>query len=120
MKKLLIGTGNPAKLATYKELLKDFQVEVVSSKELGIKEPEENASSFEDEAVKKAKYYFQKSGIPAIVDDGGFEIEVLNGEPGLKSKRWIGREMTDEEIIAERSEERRVGKECRSRWSPYH
>ncbi len=101
MNKILIGTGNPSKLETYKKLLKDFDLEVISSKSLNIPEPEENADSFEKEAVEKAKYYFEKSGIPAIVDDGGFEIEALNDEPGIKSKRWIGREMTDEEIIAE-------------------
>jgi XTP/dITP diphosphohydrolase len=101
MKKILIGTGNQAKVDTYKRLLKDFGLEVVSAKDLKISEPEENAKSFEEEAIKKAKYYFEKSGIPAVVDDGGFEIEALNGEPGIKSKRWIGREMSDEEIISE-------------------
>ncbi|MBX4191569.1 MAG: hypothetical protein KW804_02090 [Candidatus Doudnabacteria bacterium] len=101
MKKILIGTGNKAKLATYKKLLKDFNFEIISSKDLGLSEPEEKADNFEQEAVKKAKYYFETSGIPAVVDDGGFEIEALNGEPGVKSKRWIGREMSDEEIISE-------------------
>lgn len=100
-KKILIGTGNPSKLAAYKKLLSDLKLQVVSSKDLNIPEPEETASNFEEEAVKKAKYYFEKSGIPTIVDDGGFEIEALNGEPGIRSRRWIGREMSDEEIIAE-------------------
>lgn len=101
MKKILIGTGNPAKLERYKKLLAEFNFEVVSSKDLNITEPEETGSTFEQTAIEKAKYYFEKSGIPTIVDDGGFEIEVLNGEPGVKSNRWIGREMTDEEIISE-------------------
>ncbi|MBX4186678.1 MAG: hypothetical protein KW802_00230 [Candidatus Doudnabacteria bacterium] len=101
MAKILIGTGNKAKVEQYKKLLKGFGLEVISANDLDIPAPEENASSFEEEAVNKANYYFQKSGIPAIVDDGGFEIAALNGEPGIKSKRWIGREMTDDEIIAE-------------------
>ena len=101
MKKLLIGTGNPAKLNTYKLLLKDFKFEVVSAKELGIPAPEEVGSTFEQQAIDKANYYFKKSGIPAIVDDGGFEIDALNGEPGIKSHRWLGHEMEDDEIIAE-------------------
>src|SRR4051812_12860463 len=101
MNKILIGTGNSAKLEVMKKLLKDFNLEVVSAKDLNIPAPEENENSFEKEAISKAKYYFEKSGIPSIVDDGGFEIEALNGEPGVRSKRWIGREMTDEEIIAE-------------------
>src|SRR3989344_1102916 len=101
MKKLLIGTGNQAKINTYKNLLKGFNLEVVSAKDLNIPAPEENGKSFEEEAINKAKYYFEKSGIPTLVDDGGMEIEALNGEPGVRSKRWVGREMTDDEIIAE-------------------
>src|SRR5258708_37700786 len=101
MNKILIGTGNQAKVSAYKKLLAGLNLEIVSSKDLNIIEPDENAKSMEEEAIKKAKYYYDKSGIPAIVDDGAFEIEALNGEPGLKSRRWIGREMTDEEIISE-------------------
>jgi len=101
MKKLLLGTGNPSKISSYRKLLAHMGFDLVTAKDLGIPEPEETASSFEEEAIRKAKYYYEKSKIPAIVDDGGFMIEALNGEPGLKSKRWIGREMTDEEIIQE-------------------
>ena len=101
MKKILIGTGNQAKFATYKKLLEGTGLEVISAKDLNIPEPEEKAETFEEEAVKKATYYFQKSGIPAIGDDGGCEIEALNGEPGIHSNRWIGRKMTDDEIISE-------------------
>ncbi|MEJ0021227.1 MAG: non-canonical purine NTP pyrophosphatase [Candidatus Doudnabacteria bacterium] len=100
-KKILIGTGNPAKVGTYKKLLKNLDLEIVSAKDLNIEAPEEKAKSFEEEAIKKAEFYFKRSGIPVIVDDGGFEIEVLNNEPGIKSRRWIGREMTDEEVISE-------------------
>src|ERR1044072_2503159 len=101
MKKLLIGTTNPAKLQTYKTLLKDFNFELVTSKDLNIPAPDEVGQNFEDVAVAKAKYYFQKSGLPALVDDGGMEIEALGGEPGVKSHRWIGRQMKDHEIVAE-------------------
>ncbi|MBI2607722.1 MAG: hypothetical protein HYW51_02770 [Candidatus Doudnabacteria bacterium] len=99
--KILIGTGNSAKVNTYQKLLKDFDLEVVSAKELNIQPPEEKGDTFEEEAVNKAKYYFKQSGIPSLVDDGGMEIEALNGEPGIKSHRWLGHEMNDEEIIGE-------------------
>jgi XTP/dITP diphosphohydrolase len=101
MKKILIGTGNPAKINAYKQFLKDLNLELVTSKDLNIEEPAEDADSFEKQAIEKAKYYFEKTGLPTIADDGGFEIEALNGEPGIKSRRWIGREMSDEEIIDE-------------------
>jgi XTP/dITP diphosphohydrolase len=101
MNKILIGTGNQAKVDQYKKLLKDYNLEVVSAKDLKIPPPDENAPTMEQEAIEKAKYYFEKSGIPAIVDDGGCEIDVLNGEPGMKSHRFIGREMSDQEVIDE-------------------
>lgn len=101
MKKLLIGTGNQAKVNSYKKFLKDFDLEIVSAKDLNIPAPEEKGNTFEEEAVNKAKYYFEKSGIPTVVDDGGMEIEALSGEPGIRSHRWLGHEMSDDEIIAE-------------------
>src|SRR3990167_9940331 len=102
MSKLLIATTNPAKLKSYQNLLKDYPLELVTLKDLNItEEAEEGGDSFEQTAIEKARFYYKKSGIPTLVDDGGFEIEALNGEPGVKSHRWIGREMTDEEIVAE-------------------
>ena len=101
MKKLLIGTTNKAKIDEYKQLLSEFDFKIVSFKDLGIPEPEETAKTFEGNALLKAKYYFEKSKIPTLVDDGGFEIDALNGEPGVKSHRWLGRRSSDEELITE-------------------
>lgn len=101
MKKLLIGTGNPSKVNSYKTMLKNYNLEIVSAKDLNIPAPEEKGNTFEEEAINKAKYYFEKSGVPTLVDDGGMEIEALGGEPGIKSHRWLGRTMSDDEIISE-------------------
>jgi XTP/dITP diphosphohydrolase len=101
MKKLLIGTTNPAKFAEYKELLKDYPFEFVSAKDLRITEPEETGETFEKNALLKARYYYKKSGMPTLADDGGFEVDALHGEPGVKSRRWLGHEMSDEELISE-------------------
>jgi len=101
MNKILIGSGNQAKVDSYKELLKEFKFEIVTLKDLNLKEPDETGKTFEENALLKAKYYYEKSGIPSLVDDGGMEIEALNGEPGVKSHRWLGHEMKDEEIISE-------------------
>lgn len=102
MKKILIGTNNPAKLEDYKRLLSDLDLEMVSPAEMGITEtPNETGRDYEENAVIKAKFYYQKTGIPSLVDDGGLEVPALNNEPGVLSHRWIGREMTDEEMIAE-------------------
>jgi XTP/dITP diphosphohydrolase len=103
MNKLLIATSNPGKLGEIKKYLADIPVELVSLKDIGISDKvEETGSTFEENAVLKAKYYSKLSGLPTIGDDGGFEIDALNGEPGVKSHRWIhgDREDSDDELIS--------------------
>ncbi|MCX6793738.1 MAG: non-canonical purine NTP pyrophosphatase [Candidatus Gottesmanbacteria bacterium] len=102
MNKLLIATTNPGKLGEIKEFLSDLPVTLVGLSDLGITEaPEETGISFQENAVLKAKFYAEKSKLPTLADDGGLEIDALNGEPGVKSHRWIhtDREDTDEELI---------------------
>jgi XTP/dITP diphosphohydrolase len=101
MKKLLIGTTNLAKFNDYQDLLKAYNLDLVSLYTHKVDPPVETGKDFEENAVLKAKYYFEKTGIPTLADDGGLEIEALNGEPGVKSRRWLGHECTDEELIAE-------------------
>lgn len=102
MKKLLIATTNPGKLGEIRHFLADISIELVSLKDVGITDVvEETGKSFLENAVLKAKYYFQKSGLPTLADDGGFEIDALGGKPGVKSHRWIhrDREDTDAELV---------------------
>lgn len=101
--KLLIATTNPGKILEYKEIFKQLKLslELVSLKDLDLdrEKVEEDRATFEENAVKKAKFYCQKSGLPTLADDGGIEIDALNGEPGVKSRRWPGYEATDKELI---------------------
>ncbi len=102
MHKLLIATTNPGKLAEIKRFLSDLALELVSLKDVGITERvKEIGKTFEENAVLKAKFYAEKSGLPTLADDGGFEVDALGGEPGVKSHRWIhgDREDEDEELI---------------------
>lgn len=102
MNKLLIATTNPGKLAEIKLFLSGVPVELIGLKDVGITDhPEETGISFEENAILKAKHYAKESGLPTLADDGGLEIDALNGEPGVKSHRWIhsDREDTDEELI---------------------
>jgi len=100
MKKLLIATNNPGKLKEYKELLKDLPLKLISLKNLGIKNKvNESGKTFEENAIKKAKFYSKLTGLTALADDGGLEIDYLKGEPGVKSRRWPGHKATDEELI---------------------
>lgn len=101
MKKLLIATQNPGKFREYKIILKDLAIEVVSLKDLNIKDKvKEDGKTYEENAIKKANFYSKLRGLPALGDDGGLEVDFLDGEPGIKSRRWPGHEATDEELIA--------------------
>lgn len=102
MKKLLVATRNPAKMAEFKMFLKDLPLEVVSLADLGINDQfEETGSTFEENAKAKALFFSKKTGLPTLADDGGIEIEILGGEPGVKSRRWLDgkTDAADEDLI---------------------
>jgi XTP/dITP diphosphohydrolase len=91
MKTLLIATTNPAKLAEYRLLLRDFDLTLVSLRDAGVsREAPENGATFAENARIKAAHYFVYSGLPTLADDGGLEVDALGGAPGVKSHRWLG------------------------------
>lgn len=100
---LLIATHNPAKKEELKSgffPLVDDRITLLSLDELHIHEdPEETGLTFIENARLKAHYFAQHSKLPVVADDGGIEIDALNGEPGVHSKRWLGRDATDAEMI---------------------
>lgn len=91
MSRILIGTNNPAKISTFQMLLSEAGYEVITPKQLGIfDEVEETGKTFKENALLKAQFFFDKSGLPTIADDGGIEIDALDGAPGVYSHRWAG------------------------------
>lgn len=97
--KLLIATKNPSKAREIKEFLGD-SFELVTLADLkDASDVRETGKTFEENAVLKATKYFEWVGIPSVADDAGLEIDFLNGEPGVKSRRWLGYEMADQEMI---------------------
>lgn len=101
MKKLLLATFNPGKVKEYKILLKGLPLKLVSLEDLGIKEKfEEKEKTLEQNAKKKAIFYSKITGLPTLADDSGLEIDILKGEPGVRSRRWLGYEASDKELIA--------------------
>lgn len=100
MKKLLIATGNPGKLVEIAKFLSDLSVKLVSLSDIGFKDDfKERWKTYRENSQKKALFYAKKSGLPTIADDGGIEIDVLYGAPGVRSRRWFGQKLTDEQII---------------------
>lgn len=91
-KKLLLASGNAGKVKEIGKLLAPFAIEVISAKEFNLVEPEENGQTFIENAEIKAKYYGDKTGLPALADDSGLCILALNGKPGIYSARWAGAE----------------------------
>ena len=101
MQKLLIATRNEGKVGEFKNFLSDLPFNIVSLSDLNIKEEiQENGKTYKENSIKKAKFYARLSNLPTIADDGGIEIEALKNQLGVRTRRWQGYEMSDEEIIA--------------------
>ena len=89
--KLVVASNNSGKIREYRDILKPFGFEVVSPEEAGILfEAEETGTTFEENAILKARAIYQRAGDCVIADDSGLEVEALNGEPGLFSARYKG------------------------------
>jgi len=100
IKKLVIATKNRGKLKEISKFLSDASLDLVSLNDLGISEDfEESGKTYKENSQNKAIFYAKKSGLPALSDDGGIEIDAFGGAPGIKSKRWVGKDSTDEKII---------------------
>jgi XTP/dITP diphosphohydrolase len=103
MPRLLIATTNHAKLDEYRLLLRELDLELLSLADLGITAaPDETGATFEDNALAKARFYFRRSGLPTLADDGGLEVDALGGAPGVHSHRWLGPDAAgDDRALAE-------------------
>lgn len=102
MNRLLLATTNPAKLSEIRLFLEDLPITLVSLTDVRITQiAPENGNTFTENAVMKATFYKQLSGLPTLADDGGFEIDALHGEPGVLSHRWISHDHddADEDLI---------------------
>lgn len=86
--RLAIATHNPGKLREIGALLAPFGIETVSAAALGLAEPAETEESFEGNARIKAHAAAQATGLPALSDDSGIEIDALGGRPGVHTADW--------------------------------
>lgn len=91
MEKIIFATGNQGKLKEIRMILKDLPVEIVSMKEAGIDiDIDENGSTFEENAVIKAKAIMEKTGCLVLADDSGLEVDYMDKAPGIYSARFLG------------------------------
>lgn len=94
MLKLLIATSNPHKIEEILAVAEEQQaeLELVGLKDAGVDVPEpvEDQDTFEGNALLKARYYAEASGMPCLADDSGLEVDALGGAPGVISARYSG------------------------------
>ncbi|KLU64314.1 dITP/XTP pyrophosphatase [Desulfosporosinus acididurans] len=97
MMKILLATQNQGKVRELQELLADEEIEVVSLRDLpDWEEVEENGETFAENAALKARAAVQRTGLIALADDSGLEVDALNGAPGVFSARFAGEPKDDE------------------------
>jgi XTP/dITP diphosphohydrolase len=95
---LLVATRSEGKLREIRPIFSAAGLTLVSLDELEIEESDEEGelepyATFEENARSKARYFYEVSGgIPTIADDSGLEVAALGGQPGVRSKRWSGRQ----------------------------
>jgi XTP/dITP diphosphohydrolase len=90
MNQLLLATNNRGKVAEIKALLSDLGIELLTPADLGLQlEVEEDGDTYAENASKKAVAYANASGIVALGDDSGLEVDALEGQPGVHSHRFI-------------------------------
>lgn len=96
MSKLVLASGNRKKIAELQEILGGFGIEVVPQNAFDVPEAEETGTTFVENAIIKARNACRHTGLPAIADDSGIEVDALNGAPGVYSARFSGADATDE------------------------
>jgi len=95
-RRVVLASGNAGKLREFSELLAGLDFELVRQSELGIEPPPETGTTFLDNALIKARNASRLTGLPAIADDSGIEVDALDGAPGVFSARYAGENASDE------------------------
>jgi XTP/dITP diphosphohydrolase len=120
MKQIVLATGNLGKVREINELLADHDMEAMPQSAFGVPEAEETGLSFVENALIKARNAALHTGLPAIADDSGLEVDALQGAPGIYSSRYAGAGASDrdnlEKLLAELAdlavEQRRARFQC--------
>ncbi len=93
--KIVLASGNAGKIKELQQMLAGLHVQVVPQRELDIDDIEETGLCFVENAILKARHAASISGMPAIADDSGLEVDLLQGAPGIFSARFSGEDASD-------------------------
>lgn len=99
MSKIVLATGNQGKVREMADVLSDFGFDVVAQSEFNVSDVAETGTTFIENAIIKARHAAKETGLPAIADDSGLEVDALNGAPGVYSARYSGEGATDQKNI---------------------
>ena len=88
--RIVLASANSGKVKEFGELLANHDIRVVPQSDFGVPDIDETGLSFVENAILKARNAAQHTGLPAIADDSGLEVDFLNGAPGIYSARYAG------------------------------
>ena len=101
MSKIVLATGNQGKVKELAGLLAEHRIEIVPQSDFNVTEVAETGTTFVENAIIKARHAAKITGLPAIADDSGLEVDALNGAPGVYSARYasdiVGEQVTDDD-----------------------
>jgi XTP/dITP diphosphohydrolase len=101
--RIVFASGNAGKAREIRALLQSIygaQIDLILQSELGIASIEETGATFRENALLKARHAAAVSGLPALGDDSGIEVDALNGAPGVRSARFAGPDASDQDNVA--------------------
>lgn len=87
---IVLASNNPGKVREFSQLLADVRIQVIAQGEFGVPEAAETGLTFIENAILKARNAAAHSGLPAMADDSGIEVDALHGAPGIYSARFAG------------------------------
>ena len=98
-KTLVLATGNPGKVNELAQMLNPLEINVVPQSDFNVPDVAETGTTFVENAIIKARHAAKITGLPAIADDSGLEVDALNGAPGVYSARYAGEHASDQDNI---------------------
>jgi len=96
---IMLASNNAGKVRKINQLLATQQIQVLPQSGLGVPDAEETGLSFVENAILKARNAARHSGLPAIADDSGIEVDALEGAPGIYSARYAGKGASDQQNL---------------------
>ena len=97
--RIVLASNNAGKVREFNQLLADSDIEVIPQSEFSVAEIEETGLTFVENALLKARNAAAHTGLPAVADDSGLEVDALQGAPGIYSARYAGAGASDQDNV---------------------